>query len=149
MLVRRAVAAAAVGLVAVGCLTDESAVILVAASLDKVASDDSLVAPAGARLPMPLRVTARAADGSPVPRAEVQWEVVSGPGGALLSDPVTVSDGLGIAQVEMTLGPSEGTYMVRAALGNDMSKLVMFSAVATPAPMILSNDGVPGPREKG
>lgn len=138
MPVRQVVAVAAVGLLAVGCLTDESAVNLVAASLEKVATDDSLVAPAGARLPMPLRVTARAADGSVVPRAQVHWEVVSGPGGASLSDAVTVSDGLGVAQVEMTLGPLEGTYMVRAALGNDMSKTVMFSAEATPAPMILS-----------
>ncbi len=122
--------------IASSCLTEESALPLPFA-LDKVAPGDQQTAPAGGRLAMPLRVTARAADNSPSVRAEVQWSVVSGPAQAVLSDDLTLTDGFGVAEVALTLGPAEGTYTVRASLMADPDLAVTFTAIATAPPMLV------------
>jgi IPT/TIG domain len=124
-------------LVASACLTDVGSGSLAPAELSRVATSDQQEGPAGGRLPAPLRVTIRTADGSLALRAQVQWVVTSSPGGGALSDEVTVSDGLGIAQVALTLG-GEGTYTVTATLVVDPTKTAAFTAVATPAPTLSS-----------
>jgi hypothetical protein len=80
-------------------------------------------------------VTARADDGTVVPRVEVAWEIVDGPTGASLSDSITLTDGAGNAQVDLRLG-QEGAHTVRAALRVDTDVAVTFAATATPSPMI-------------
>lgn len=119
-----------------GCLTDEGGSGPEPSSLSKVSVADGQSAPAGTRLPIPLRVTARAEDGAVVARAEVSWEVVSGPAGSSLTDSVTLTDGNGVAQVDVRLGPQEGTYTVRAALRIAADVAVTFMATATAAPEI-------------
>lgn len=105
--------------------------------LEAVAATDNQSAPAGARLPAALAVTARASSGATVPRAEVRWTVTQGTGG-VLSDSITVSDGNGRAEVRFQLGTATGEYRVRAALVRASSAAHVFTATATPPPMLTS-----------
>ncbi|GIW51812.1 MAG: hypothetical protein KatS3mg081_1167 [Gemmatimonadales bacterium] len=106
-----------------------------AETLEKVGSTDGQSTPAGGFLPAPLAVVVKAADGSPVPRAEVRWSVSSGTG-AVLSDSVTLSDGDGRAEVMVRLGPTAGSYGVRAALKAREDRRVSFSLTATEPPVL-------------
>jgi hypothetical protein len=90
---------------------------------------------AGARLALPLGVSVKASDGATVPRAEVRWTVQSGPG-ATVSDSITVTDGVGRAEVDVTLGDAAGAFVIRAALVVDLDKYVLFSALAADAPIL-------------
>jgi hypothetical protein len=98
-------------------------------SLEIVTASDGQIAAAGAVVPEPLAVRVTADDGTRAVRAEVRWRVVAGTG-ALLSDTVTVSDGLGEAQVWLTLGPTEGEYQVQAELVAAPSQTVRLLALA-------------------
>ncbi len=103
-MIRRLFAAApiALGLTA-GCLTDTG---LTPSSIERVANTDQQQAPGGSRLT--LRVVVRTDDGSASVRAEVRWSIVSAPGaGGALSDSVTLADGTGLAEVEVTLGRTD------------------------------------------
>lgn len=124
----------AVGLASAACLTDEGEG-SIATVLEKIAGADDQQAPVGGRLPSALRVVARGGDGTAVPRTEVRWTVVSGEG-AVLSDSSTVADGTGTAQVDLVLGPAEGTYGVRAAVAADPVVSSMFTAHAVPGPTL-------------
>ena len=99
----------------------------------KLSETDGQEAPAGARLPLPLRVVVRASDGAVVPRAGVRWRVVQG-SGASLSDSVTISDGTGVAEAVLTLGSETGEYLVRAELVVDDRRGTSFTAVASLPP---------------
>ncbi len=105
------------------------------ASIEKVAATDNQQGPAGGRLGSPLQVVVRAEDGTTVSRGQVRWSVVGG-SGAALSDSLTVADGTGLAQIELTLGPEPGAYMVMAALVSDASVTVTFTSEATPPPTL-------------
>ncbi len=121
----------ALGLTA-GCLTDTR---VAPSSIERVANTDQQQAPGGSRLA--LRVVVRTDDGSVLGRAGVRWSILSegGTGGAL-SDSVTLSDGTGLAEVEVTLGRAEGTTTVRAELVADASRAVDFTATATRTPSL-------------
>ena len=106
-----------------------------AAVLRKDAGADNQQAPAGSRLPRPLRVTAEDENGVAVVRVPIQWSIESGDG-AVLSDEVTVTDGNGQALVELTLGPGVGQYSVRAAVDTDPAISTSFTAQADPAPTL-------------
>ncbi len=132
-MIRRLFAAApiALGLTA-GCLTDTG---LTPSSIERVASTDQQQAPGGSRLA--LRVVVQTDDGSASVRAEVRWSIVSEPGtGGALSDSVTLADGTGLAEVEVTLGRAEGTTTVRAELVDDASRAVDLTATATRTPSL-------------
>ncbi len=103
-------------------------------SIEVVAATNGQEGYAGGRLSLPLAVIARAADATIVPRARVQWTVTGG-SGAVLSDAVTLADGTGQAQVELTLGPAVGDYAVRAALAVNTGVMVMFTARALDPPL--------------
>jgi len=107
------------------------------ATIDLVAASDGQSAPAGGLLPVPLAVDVKGSDGTPAPRADVRWTVTGGTG-AVLGDSVTQSDGDGRAEVSLRLGPTAGSYSVRAALKASPSKLVTFAATATAPPVISS-----------
>jgi len=92
---------------------------------------------AGARLAQPLAVVVSASDGRSVARAEVRWTVPSGLG-ATVSDSVTVADGMGRAEVDVTLGDEAGSFTVRAALVADPDKYVLFAVNAVAAPTLSS-----------
>ena len=92
-------------------------------------------APAGARLPIPLRVVVRGEDGGAFIRGGVRWRVTSGTG-ATLSDSITMSDALGRAEVVITLGPTAGTYTVSAALADRSGEQVTFTLTATEPPVL-------------
>ena len=132
-MIRRLFAAAPIALaLTAGCLTDTG---LTPASIERVANTDQQQAPGGSRLA--LRVVVRTDDGSALVRAGVRWSVVSEPGaGGALSDSVTLSDGTGLAEVEVTLGRAEGMTTVRAELVDDESKAVDFTATATKTPSL-------------
>jgi len=98
-------------------------------ALEKVAASDNQTAVASARLPTPLAVVVTADDGTRAVRAEVRWTVTQG-AEAVLSDTVTVSDGLGEAQVWLTLGALEGVYRVQAQLVRARNQTVEFAAIA-------------------
>ncbi len=120
--------------VAGGCLTDEDSGPEPAA-IAKVAETDAQTAPGRSRLP--LRVTVVSRTGGAVPRVGVRWSITSEPGvGGSLSDTVTVTDGVGTAQVRYTLSPVEGTSLVRAALENDLSKAVLFTVTISRTPTL-------------
>ena len=103
--------------------------------MEKVGSGDLQRATAGNRLSIPLSVLITASDGSGVPREAVRWTVDEGVG-AVLSDSITVTDGTGLAQAYLTLGPAAGTYLVRAALVRKEDAVVTFSADAVSAPLV-------------
>ena len=108
------------------------------ARMEKVGSGDLQRATAGNRLSIPFSVFITASDGSGVPREAVTWIVEEG-SGADLSDSLTVTDGSGVAQAYLTLGPTAGSYVVRAALVRKPDAFVTFNAVAVSAPTV---DGV-------
>ena len=105
------------------------------ARMEKVGSGDLQPATAGNRLSIPLAVLITASDGSGVAREAVRWTVEEGVG-AVLSDSITVTDGTGLAQVYLTLGPAAGTYLVRAVLVRKEDAVVTFSADAVSAPIV-------------
>lgn len=107
----------------------------VPAKLEKIEAGDLQRATAGNRLAIPFSVLITASDGSGVPREPVTWTLEHG-AGARLSDSTTVSDGSGIAQVYLTLGPTAGTYSVRAALARKPDATATFSAAAVSAPVL-------------
>ena len=121
----------ALGLTA-GCLTDTG---VAPSSIERVANTDQQRAAGGSRVA--LRVVVRTDDGGALVRVGVRWSIVSeaGTGGAL-SDSVTLSDGTGLAEVEVTLGRAEGTTIVRAELVDDASRAVDFTVTATRTPSL-------------
>lgn len=125
---------AALALATAGC-AGEGVDLPQPSSIAKLSESDNQIAPAGARLALPLQVVVRSSDGDAVPRAQVRWRVVSG-GGGELSDSITIADGTGIAQVSFTLGPSTGEYLVRGELVVDDDKGVIFRADASQAPVL-------------
>lgn len=106
-------------------------------SIEKAAGADGQSTPAGGFLPRPLAVSVKAADGSPVARAEVRWSVTQGTG-ATLSDTITASDGDGVAQVIFRVGPTPGSYGVKAELKAKAEKSVSFTLTATDPPRLNS-----------
>jgi len=104
------------------------------ARMEKIDGDNQR-ATAGNRLSVPLSVQITASDGSAVPREKVRWEVTQGVGGAV-SDSITVTDGNGLAQAYMILGPTAGEYSVTAALERKPDAVVTFDAEAVSAPTI-------------
>ena len=132
-MIRRLFPAAPVALVlAAGCLTDAG---LAPSSIERVPDTDQQQAPGGSRVA--LRVTVQAEDGSASVRAAVRWSIVSEPGvGATLSDSVTLSNGEGLAEVEIRLGRIEGTTTVRAQLAADVSRSADFTVTATRTPSL-------------
>ncbi len=132
-MIRRFFPAAPVALVlAAGCLTDTG---LAPSSIERVPDTDQQQAPGGSRVA--LRVTVQAEDGSASVRAVVRWSIVSEPGvGATLSDSVTLSNGEGLAEVEIRLGRIEGTTTVRAQLAADVSRSADFTVTATRTPSL-------------
>ena len=138
MMLRRISCAASLALTAVstGCLTDTGSEPLM---IVRVASTDQQQAPGGSRLP--LRVTVATADGTATVRGEVLWSILSQPGEAgdgSLSDSLTLSDGTGLAEVELTLGRAEGVTIVRAVLRADRTQSVDLTSTATRTPVLTS-----------
>jgi len=86
----------------------------------------------GTRLASALAANLSFSDGSEAPRTEVVWTIVEGLG-ASLSDTISLADGLGRAEIGLTLG-GVGTYRIRAAIKVDRSKAVEFTATALPGP---------------
>jgi hypothetical protein len=125
-------------LVCGGC-TDGGPDLPVPARFEKLPgeSGDGQRATAGNRLAIPLSVLVTAADGSGVPREKVVWSVATG-SGAVLSDSATVTDGKGIAQVYLNLGPEAGEYTVEAALARNRDGSITFTATAVSAPAVNS-----------
>ena len=135
MMLRRisCVASLALAAVSTGCLTDIGS----EPSTIARASTDQQQAPGGSRLP--LRVTVRTADGTATVRGAVLWSILSQPGEVgegSLSDSLTLSDGTGLAEVELKLGRTGGVTTVRAVLRADMTQSVDFTINATPTPIL-------------
>jgi hypothetical protein len=120
---------------AAACGGDDGVDLPVPAELRPVAATDAQTGPAGGRLPEPLAVTVLAADGTPVPRAQIQWQVTGGTG-ASLSAELSASDGNGRAQAFLTLGPAVGAYEAQASLATNAGVSVTFTATATDPPAI-------------
>ncbi len=109
--------------------------VVLPAAIAKAAASDGQSAPAGGLLASPLAVDVTASDGRPAPRSEVRWTITAGTG-AVLGDSVTLADGDGRAEVALRLGPTAGSYGVRAALKVTPAKAVSFTATATAPPVI-------------
>ena len=132
---RTGVALVAALLLANGCGSD-AVDLPVPARIEKLDGDNQR-ATAGNRLANPLQILVTASDGSGVPREAVIWTVSSGDG-AILSDTLSVTDGNGMAQAYLTLGPSSGDYVVQAALNRKRDAVITFTASATAAPRLTS-----------
>jgi len=132
-------AALLVAVLVYGGCTDGGPDLPVPAQFERLPGDagDGQRATAGNRLATPLSVLVTAADGSGVPREKVVWSVATGLG-AVLSDSATVTDGKGIAQVYLTLGPEAGQYTVEAALARNREWVITFTATAVSSPEVNS-----------
>lgn len=87
--------------------------------------------PTGTMLDTLFVLAVRDAGGNPVPNANVKFSVVSAPVnsvGQQLRDTLVVTDSLGSASTQLTLGSHEGTYTVAASVNGTLSTL--FSANA-------------------
>jgi hypothetical protein len=76
----------------------------------------------------------RTSEGNLVPRARVRWRLATG--GGSLRDSVTLSDGLGRAQVDFVLSATPGPHTVSAELSNQSNRSVTFSAIGTAPPTL-------------
>ncbi len=103
-------------------------------AIAKVATTDNQTTPAGTRLPVALAVRATFSDGAPAPRTEIVWSILEG-AGAQLSDTLSLSDGVGTAEVSLIVG-APGIYRVRAAINIDRTQAVTFTATAVDGPSI-------------
>jgi len=131
---RAGVALVAAILLANGCGGDDEVDLPIPARIEKISGDNQRVT-AGNRLADPFQILVTASDGSAVPREKMIWAVREGDG-ALLSDTVSVTDGNGIAQAYLTLGPSAGDYVVEAALDRKRDAVITFTARAAAAPRL-------------
>jgi hypothetical protein len=104
-------------------------------SIEKVEGGDLQAATAGNRLAIPFQVLVTAEDGSGVPREGVIWDLSQG-AGATLSDTLSVTNGNGVAQAYLTLGPAAGDYVVRASLSRKPDAVASFTAHAVAAPQL-------------
>ncbi|HEX7048962.1 MAG TPA: IPT/TIG domain-containing protein [Longimicrobiales bacterium] len=103
----------------------------------EAAGGDGQVALAGAELDRPLRaVVSDAERGEPVADLAVAWEVAEG-AGASLSPTSSTTDSLGRASTRLRLGPSTGTYRVRARVAGGGAETV-FEAHAVLIPHLSS-----------
>ncbi len=100
-------------------------------------SGDGQRATAGNRLASAFTVTVTDDAGTSVPRAKVRWAFTEGEG-AMVSDSLTVTDGNGRALAYLTLGPTPGSYVVRAFLDRRSEAAVFFTSVAVEAPQLTS-----------
>jgi len=82
-------------------------------------------------LAAPLRVRVLDSLGNGVPGVNVNWGVFSGI--AEFSDTVAVSDALGFAVTNVTLGPTIGPVVLQAAAAGLVGSPITFNATATPA----------------
>jgi hypothetical protein len=103
--------------------------------MEKTGNGDGQRATAGNRLALPFSALVTASDGAGVPRVGLKWAVVQGEG-AVLSDSLTVTDGVGVAHAFLTLGPAAGDYVVEASLVDKPDAILTFTAQAVPAPTL-------------
>ena len=89
----------------------------------RAVSGDGQTAPAGSAVRNPLVVEALDAAGRPVEGAVVVFEFVDPPNGAAIAPPVSETDDIGRAKVEVTLGTPAGDQPVEARLDDPDSEL--------------------------
>ncbi len=100
-------------------------------------SGDDQQGTAGDTLDMPLIVKIQDEWGNGVAGVQVVYEIQQG-GGHFTGDSVAVSDAMGLAQIQLVLGPSAGQNTVFATAGDLQGSPVVFTATsggATPAAM--------------
>ncbi len=95
-----------------------------------LASGDGQTARFNQPLAEPLRAAVRAADGRGVPGYPVDWAVTGG--GGSLSNSVSLSDAMGGAAADLTVGSTADTTTVEAAATGLSGSPVQFQATATP-----------------
>jgi hypothetical protein len=86
---------------------------------------------AGSALPEPLRVLVTDAGDDPIAGVTVTWSVIDG-GGSIT--PSSISNELGIASAEATLGSSMGQQHFQAEVAGLLGSPVVFTATATEEP---------------
>ena len=138
-MLRRASAALMTAILMSGCGGDDGVDLPIPAQIEKVGNGDNQRATAGNRLAVPFEILVTASDGAAVPREKLIWTVSLGTG-AILSDTVSVTDGTGIAQAFLTLGPEAGEYVVQASLARKRDATITFAAHAAPAPVLSEVD---------
>lgn len=86
-----------------------------------------------------LTVAVRTEDGDlPADGIFIDWEIVSGPVGAQLTPPTSVSDSTGLARARLRLGGDLGRYVIRASIRDQSEKSVDFEAWAVLPPTLLA-----------
>ncbi len=97
---------------------------------------DGQAAEPGDLLATPLKVRVqKRGNGAGVEGAKVRWEIFDGTG-ATVDPPVSETDSLGLAAAQLTLGPTIGTYRVRAFVRGMDAPPVEFSAAAILVPVL-------------
>ena len=86
------------------------------------------IGPAGSVLPDPLQVLVTDAGDNPVAGVTVTWSVIDG-GGSL--PPTSITDNLGRASAQLTLGAATGEQHVQAEVAGLLGSPVVFTATAT------------------
>jgi Kef-type K+ transport system membrane component KefB len=100
-----------------------------------VVSGSGQQGPAGFRLAEPMVVEVRDQFGNLLPRARINWAVTSG-AGASVNPTFSVTNGLGRASADLTLGPTVGAYGVTAVAAGASNVTAGFTADATDAPTL-------------
>lgn len=86
----------------------------------------------------PLQVVvSEAATEEPIVGATVTWEVVGGPGGAVVAPATSATDSSGVASTRLTLGPAAGVYEVRATTRGMVGEPAIFRVRAVSDPPVL------------
>jgi hypothetical protein len=103
-----------------------------AAATEMVSLDgEGQVGTVGDVLPTPLRVLVTDAAGDPIGGVTVTWSMVDG--GASIT-PSSVTDELGIASAQLTLGTTVGVQQVHAEVAGLLGSPVVFTATASQGP---------------
>jgi len=93
-----------------------------------IVSGDDQTGTAGQPLANPLVVRVADVNGDPVSGVEVSWTVITGD--ASVGSATTMTDAEGLARTTVTLGPTGGTFTIRASVAGTTPLATTFSATA-------------------
>lgn len=96
-----------------------------------ILSGDNQVSPAGSQLPLPLAVRVTDGRDGAVSGVTIHWTVDEKGGLVGAAAVPSVTDGIGMARVNRTLGSTAGAYTTTAAIEGDGGGAVSFTSVAT------------------
>lgn len=110
-----------------------------------VVSGNGQTGPVNNTLLAPLVVLARDAGGTPLPGAEIAWNVIAASGpGASLSSSTSGTDASGEASVTVTLGSTAGSYTIQATTDGGFAEFIVNASEVNAGISVASGGGQVG-----